>query len=168
MSLAPASRCIGTSGRDCSNRCTNSAMAMNWGCAGLKVDRQRAIPLVYKQVRLECGDRVDLVVEHRVLVALKTVERRVLVELKTAEKLLRVHAAQTSTWLRLPGHDAARAATPPSGSTSTSPRCGSASGVSPEGPDPSPRSHPDSPTSPLKSGDGVGTGDRIDVDSHGR
>jgi len=39
--------------------------------AGLRVERQKAVPLVYEEVRLDCGFRADLVVEGRVVVELK-------------------------------------------------------------------------------------------------
>lgn len=38
---------------------------------GLKVERQKPIPLIYKTVKLECGFRADLVVENRVIVETK-------------------------------------------------------------------------------------------------
>ena len=61
---------------------------------GLRFERQRPIPLVYKDVRLDCGFRADLVVEECVLV-----------ELKTVEELLPVHSAQVHTYLRLAAID---------------------------------------------------------------
>ena len=39
--------------------------------AGLRVQRQKAVPLVYEGVRLECGFRADLVVEGKVIVEIK-------------------------------------------------------------------------------------------------
>jgi len=41
---------------------------------GLHVERQKAVPLVYETVKLECGFRADLVVEGRVVVELKCKE----------------------------------------------------------------------------------------------
>ena len=38
---------------------------------GLKVERQKPVPLIYEQVKLECGFRADLVVEGRVVVETK-------------------------------------------------------------------------------------------------
>ncbi len=52
--------------------------------------RQRALPIEYKGRRLECGYRIDLVVDDRILLELKTVER-----------LLPIHEAQVVTYLRL-------------------------------------------------------------------
>jgi GxxExxY protein len=58
--------------------------------AGLKVDRQVPLPVVYKEVRLDLGYRLDMVVAN---------ER--VIELKTVEKLLPIHQAQLLTYLKL-------------------------------------------------------------------
>jgi GxxExxY protein len=42
--------------------------------AGLKVVRQKPVPVLYKDILLECGYRMDLLVEDRVVVELKTVD----------------------------------------------------------------------------------------------
>ncbi len=57
---------------------------------GLRVERQRAVPLVYESVKLDCGFRADLVVEGRVAV-----------ELKCKEALHPVDEAQLLSHLRL-------------------------------------------------------------------
>ncbi|MDB4995833.1 MAG: GxxExxY protein [Myxococcaceae bacterium] len=57
---------------------------------GLRFERQRAVPLEYKGVALDCGYRVDLIVEGMLVVELKSVER-----------LLPIHEAQLLTYLRL-------------------------------------------------------------------
>jgi GxxExxY protein len=57
---------------------------------GLAYERQVPLPVVYKGVRLDCGYRMDIVVEGRVVV-----------ELKTVETLLPVHEARLLTHLRL-------------------------------------------------------------------
>lgn len=59
---------------------------------GLKVERQVALPLVFQGQRLECGYRLDLLVE-----------RRVVVELKAIAALESVHFAQMMTYLKLSG-----------------------------------------------------------------
>ncbi len=59
---------------------------------GLGYKRQVDLPLTYKGIRLECGDRLDVVVEDKVLL-----------ELKCVEKLLPIHEAQLLTYLRLSG-----------------------------------------------------------------
>ena len=58
--------------------------------AGLKVERQKVLPLVYKEVKLDAGYRLDLLVENRVVI-----------ELKSVEALNDVHTAQVLTYLKL-------------------------------------------------------------------
>ncbi len=57
---------------------------------GLRVEQQKPLPVVYRDVHLECGYRLDLVVEDIVIV-----------ELKSVEKLTPVHQAQVLSYLRL-------------------------------------------------------------------
>ncbi len=59
----------------------------------LRVERQKAVPVVYKQTKLECGYRLDLLVEDRVVV-----------ELKSVEGLGPIHEAIILTYLRMSGH----------------------------------------------------------------
>jgi GxxExxY protein len=56
---------------------------------GLKVERQKPIPVVYKEIKLDCGYRTDLLVENEVIV-----------ELKAQDAILPVHEAQILTYLR--------------------------------------------------------------------
>ena len=60
--------------------------------SGLFVEQQLAIPLIYKKIKLECGYRLDL-----------RVENKVIVEIKSLETLAPVHFAQVLTYLRLSG-----------------------------------------------------------------
>lgn len=60
------------------------------GLRRLKFKRQMMVPVVYKGVNLECGHRLDLLVEDTVVVELKAVER-----------ILPVHEAQLLTYLRM-------------------------------------------------------------------
>jgi GxxExxY protein len=62
------------------------------GGAGIRYCRQAALPVKYKDVLLECGYRMDIVIEDRLVVELKTVDR-----------LLPIHDAQLLTYLRLSG-----------------------------------------------------------------
>lgn len=62
---------------------------------GLKVERQKAIPIVYKEIKLDCGYRADLIVEDKIIIELKTVDEfnpvhqaQILTYLKFAEKKL--------------------------------------------------------------------------------
>ena len=56
---------------------------------GLRVERQRPVPVVYKNQTLHCGYRIDLLVEDEVIV-----------EVKSVEQLERVHAAQLRSHLQ--------------------------------------------------------------------
>ncbi len=58
--------------------------------SGLKVKKQKGLPLVYKNVKLDVGYRVDLLVENKVMV-----------EIKSVEALNDIHLAQTLTYLKL-------------------------------------------------------------------
>jgi len=59
---------------------------------GLAFERQRALPLVYKEIRVDTGYRVDLLVE-----------RQVVVELKVVDQITPVHEAQVLSYLRFSG-----------------------------------------------------------------
>lgn len=58
--------------------------------SGLKVEKQKPLPLVYEEVKLEIGYRIDLMVESKVIV-----------EVKSVEMLNDVHLAQVLTYLKL-------------------------------------------------------------------
>ncbi len=60
--------------------------------SGLNVEKQKALPLVYEDVRLEIGYRVDLLMCGKVIV-----------EVKSVETLTDVHLAQVLTYLKLTG-----------------------------------------------------------------
>ena len=57
---------------------------------GVKLEEQKPLPVVYKQVKLDCGYRLDLIVEDEIIV-----------EIKAIEKLLPIHEAQLLSYLRL-------------------------------------------------------------------
>lgn len=59
---------------------------------GLKVERQKLLPVVYREVTIEAGYRLDLLVEGRVVVEIKAVDR--------TEP---IHKAQLLSYLRLSG-----------------------------------------------------------------
>jgi GxxExxY protein len=61
--------------------------------AGTKFERQVALPVVCKTVRLDCAYRMDIVVE-----------RQLVVEIKSVDRLMSIHEAQMLTYLRLSGH----------------------------------------------------------------
>lgn len=53
-------------------------------------EKQKALPLEYKGIKLDCGYRMDLIVDNKVVL-----------ELKCVEKILPVHEAQMLTYLKL-------------------------------------------------------------------
>jgi GxxExxY protein len=59
---------------------------------GLLIETQVPLPVVYKEVKLECGYRIDL-----------RAERKVIVEVKSVEALNDVHLAQVLTYMKLSG-----------------------------------------------------------------
>ncbi len=60
--------------------------------SGLKLETQKPLPVVYHGVKMDCGYRLDLVVEDKIIV-----------ELKAVEKLQPIHDAQLLSYLRLSG-----------------------------------------------------------------
>jgi GxxExxY protein len=59
---------------------------------GLRVEKEKPYPLVYDEIKLDCGFRADLVVESKVIV-----------EIKCVDALIDIHKAQLLTYLRLSG-----------------------------------------------------------------
>ena len=57
---------------------------------GLKVEEQLPLPVIYKNVKLDCGYRIDLLVENEIVV-----------EIKAIESLAPIHDAQLLSYLRL-------------------------------------------------------------------
>lgn len=60
--------------------------------AGIAHRRQVPLPVIYKDVRLDCGYRLDVLVENELIIEIKAVER-----------ILPIHEAQMLTYLRLSG-----------------------------------------------------------------
>lgn len=58
--------------------------------SGLYVEKEKAMPLVFEGIHLDCGYRIDLLVEGKVVI-----------EIKSVEALNDVHLAQTLTYLKL-------------------------------------------------------------------
>jgi len=59
---------------------------------GISFERQKPLPVKYKGARLDCGYRLDMVVEDRVIL-----------ELKACDSIEEIHKAQILTYLRLSG-----------------------------------------------------------------
>ena len=60
--------------------------------SGLDVQKQKPLPLIYEEVKLDIGYRVDLLVENKVIV-----------EIKSVESLADIHMAQILTYMKLSG-----------------------------------------------------------------
>ena len=58
--------------------------------AGLQVERQKALPIIYDEVSIDCGYRIDLLVNDEVVI-----------ELKAVDKIQPIHHAQILSYLRL-------------------------------------------------------------------
>ena len=56
----------------------------------LEIERQKPIPLIYEEVKLECGYRADIVAN-----------KKVIIEIKSVEALNDIHLAQILTYLKL-------------------------------------------------------------------
>ena len=56
------------------------------------IERQKPIPLIFEEVRMECGFRCDILVESKVII-----------EVKSCEALNDIHLAQVLTYLKLSG-----------------------------------------------------------------
>ena len=55
----------------------------------LAIERQKPIPVIYKDIKLDCGYRIDMLVENKILV-----------ELKSIELFSQIHTAQILTYMR--------------------------------------------------------------------
>ncbi|MEW6202525.1 MAG: GxxExxY protein [bacterium] len=69
-----------------------ACMVYDLAQAGLKVEQQKPLPIIYRDVKLECGYRLDLVIEDEIII-----------ELKSIEKILPIHNAQLISYLKLSG-----------------------------------------------------------------
>jgi len=60
--------------------------------AGFNIERQKPVPVVYKEIKMECGYRIDILVE-----------KTVVIELKSIEAFNDVHEAQILTYMKFAG-----------------------------------------------------------------
>lgn len=58
--------------------------------SGVSVEKEKAVPLIYEDVKLDCGYRLDLILENKLII-----------EVKSVEALNDIHLAQTLTYLKL-------------------------------------------------------------------
>jgi len=59
---------------------------------GLFIERQKPVPVIYKNIKLDCGYRIDLLIE-----------KKIIIELKSIEILAPIHVAQILTYMRFSG-----------------------------------------------------------------
>ena len=59
----------------------------------LSFERQKSLPVKYKDIKLDCGYKLDIVIEESIVL-----------ELKACEKIKSIHKAQLLTYLKLTGH----------------------------------------------------------------
>ena len=67
----------------------DECFAVELAARGLTVERQKALPVIYKNQRVDCGYRLDFIIE-----------RSVIVEVEAVERLERVHSVQLLSYLR--------------------------------------------------------------------
>jgi len=60
------------------------------GKAGIWIEKEKPIPLIFEEVKLDCGCRIDLVAENKLVI-----------ETKSVEAINDIHLAQTLTYLKL-------------------------------------------------------------------
>jgi len=58
--------------------------------SGLYVEKEKPLPLIYEEVKLDCGYRIDLLVENKLVI-----------EIKSVDAINDIHLAQTLTYLKL-------------------------------------------------------------------
>ena len=58
----------------------------------IKYEKQKSLPVIYDEIKLDCGYRIDILVEEKVIV-----------ELKTVDNIIDIHLAQVLTYLKLSG-----------------------------------------------------------------
>lgn len=58
--------------------------------SNLLVEKEKAMPLIFDEVKLDCGYRIDLLIENKLVI-----------ELKSVDSLNDIHLAQTLTYLKL-------------------------------------------------------------------
>jgi len=68
-------------------------LAREFALRGINYERQKPVPVIYKGIKLECGYRIDLLVE-----------RRIVVELKSIEEIAPIHESVVLTYLKLSGN----------------------------------------------------------------
>lgn len=69
-----------------------SCLAFDLAAIGYKVEREKPLPLIYKSMVMDCAYRLDLLINEKVIV-----------EVKSVDKILPIHQAQVLSYLKLSG-----------------------------------------------------------------
>jgi GxxExxY protein len=69
-----------------------ACLAQQLAKRGLRVEKQKQLPVIFEGYRVDCGYRIDLLVENKIIV-----------EIKAVEAVLSIHKAQLLSYLRLSG-----------------------------------------------------------------
>ena len=69
-----------------------AALAYELNQRGYKVEQQKPLPMLYKEIRLDAGYRLDFLVNDKVIL-----------EIKSSDKIIPIHDAQILSYLRLSG-----------------------------------------------------------------
>lgn len=67
-----------------------SCLCYEFSNKNIEYERQKPLPIIYKNNQLDCGYRIDILVENKIII-----------ELKTVETILPIHTAQIMTYLKL-------------------------------------------------------------------
>lgn len=67
-----------------------SCLCYEFSNKSIEYERQKPLPIIYKNNQLDCGYRIDILVENKIII-----------ELKTVETILPIHTAQIVTYLKL-------------------------------------------------------------------
>ena len=70
--------------------CYEACLAFELMQQGLKVERQKPLPVIYREIKLDCGYRLDLFIDNLIIV-----------EIKSVEKIVPIHKAQLLSYLKL-------------------------------------------------------------------
>ena len=72
------------------NRAGEQCLAYEMKAAGMAFKLQLALPVEYKNIKLDCGYRIDVLVDNSIII-----------ELKSVDKILPIHQAQLLTYMKL-------------------------------------------------------------------
>jgi GxxExxY protein len=60
---------------------------------GLLVEKEKALPVIYEEIKMDCGYRLDLLLDNKLII-----------EIKAVEELKKIHSVQVLTYLKVSGY----------------------------------------------------------------